>query len=341
LRVLKAPTEKEMGIGRFVFSDRYSVFDWGEMPDYLNNKGAALCLIGAYFFERLEEEGIKTHYRGLVANDGKVVRLDDIKSPTNIMEINLVRVIHPEFKNGRYDYSMFAPDLTNFLLPLEIIYRNRLPQGSSVFKRLEEGEMTLDELGLVRYPSPGEKLENPIFDVSTKLEERDRYLKWEEAQRIAGLRDEEIEDIKKLLFKVNNIITKAAKKVNLINEDGKIELAYDSDRRLMVVDVVGTLDECRYSYDGLPVSKEIIRQYYKNSIWYRDVERAKKAAEEKGEKNWKSLCKSKPEKLNPKLKRIIENIYASVSNAFLEREFFDAPDLEEVLVEYKCFVRKF
>ncbi len=30
LQILKAPKEDEMGRGRFVFSDRYSVFDWLE-----------------------------------------------------------------------------------------------------------------------------------------------------------------------------------------------------------------------------------------------------------------------------------------------------------------------
>jgi phosphoribosylaminoimidazole-succinocarboxamide synthase len=47
LPILKKQKEKEAGVGRFVFSDRYSVFDWGEMPDLVPNKGAALCLMGA------------------------------------------------------------------------------------------------------------------------------------------------------------------------------------------------------------------------------------------------------------------------------------------------------
>ncbi len=55
-----------MGTGRFLFSDRYSVFDWGEMPDHIDGKGAALCLMGAYCFEQLEKIGVKTHYKGLV-----------------------------------------------------------------------------------------------------------------------------------------------------------------------------------------------------------------------------------------------------------------------------------
>ncbi|MEM3464754.1 MAG: phosphoribosylaminoimidazolesuccinocarboxamide synthase, partial [Candidatus Bathyarchaeia archaeon] len=156
LEVIKKPTKNKMGVGRFHFSDRYSVFDWGEMPDHIEGKGAALCLMGAYCFERLEEKGIRTHYRGLVDVNGKVVRFDELEKPTNVMEINLVNVYKPKayVKEGKlcYDYSVYTPKLRNFLIPLEIIYRNGLPEGSSVFKRLEQGLVTLEELGLDHYP---------------------------------------------------------------------------------------------------------------------------------------------------------------------------------------------
>ena len=81
-----------MGIGKFHFSDRYSVFDWGEMPDQIEGKGAALCLMGAYCFERLEEKGIRTHYRGLVDSDGKGVGFKELKHPSRGMEVKLVKV---------------------------------------------------------------------------------------------------------------------------------------------------------------------------------------------------------------------------------------------------------
>lgn len=70
LVVLKQPNDVETGIGRFIFSDRYSIFDWGEMPNYIENKGKALCILGAYFFEKLEDIGIKTHYLGVVNDSG-------------------------------------------------------------------------------------------------------------------------------------------------------------------------------------------------------------------------------------------------------------------------------
>ncbi|HAV42941.1 TPA: phosphoribosylaminoimidazolesuccinocarboxamide synthase, partial [bacterium] len=140
-----------MGIGRFHFSDRYSIFDWGEMPDQIENKGASLCIMGAYCFEKLEEQGIKTHYRGVLDQNGNLVKTDDLRVPTTIMEINLVRVIPPEpiQKNDvlRYDYQAYTPNLTNFVIPLEIIYRNSLPEGSSIFKRLRDKEISLSDLG--------------------------------------------------------------------------------------------------------------------------------------------------------------------------------------------------
>ena len=57
LEIVKKPTRDVMGIGKFHFSDRYSVFDWGEMPDHIEGKSEALCMMGAYCFERLEGRG--------------------------------------------------------------------------------------------------------------------------------------------------------------------------------------------------------------------------------------------------------------------------------------------
>ncbi|MEM2104991.1 MAG: phosphoribosylaminoimidazolesuccinocarboxamide synthase [Candidatus Bathyarchaeia archaeon] len=339
LEVVKKPTKDVMGVGRFHFSDRYSVFDWGEMPDLIDGKGAALCMMGAYCFERLEEKGIRTHYRGLVDKRGRVVRFDELKEPSSIMEINLVNVYKPKayVENGKlkYDCSVYTPALRNFLIPLEIIYRNGLPEGSSVFKRLEKGLVTLEELGLDHYPKAGERLAKPIFDVSTKLEEGDRYVSWSEAQRIAGLTDEELVEVKGLLLRVDETITEIAAPTGLVNEDGKIELAFDPQRRLMVVDVVGTLDECRFTYKGLHVSKEIARIYYRRTEWAREVEEAKKKAVAEGVEDWKRLVKSKPPKLDSTLKNIIRQMYMAAANEVTKKRIFDVPKLAEIVKEYE------
>jgi len=342
LRVIQKPTKEKMGTGRFVFSDRYSVFDWGEMPDHIDKKGEALCLMGAYCFERLEENCVITHYKGLVDEKGKVVKFNELKKPSSIMEVSLVCVHKPEthVENGKlkYDYSAYTKNLKNCIIPLEIIYRNGLPEGSSVFKRLEQGKVTIEELGLDHHPKPGEHFTKPLFDVSTKLEETDRYVTWAEAAKIAGLTSIETSAVKVVLAKVNETINKIAAKAGLINEDGKIELAFDNQRRLTVIDVVGTLDECRFTLNGFHVSKEIARQFYKKTQWYKDAEEAKKTAEAKGIKDWKQLCTSQPPKLDSKLKKIISEMYTSAANEMTERKFFDSPKLVDVVKKYVDYI---
>ena len=72
--VLEAPRREKAGRGRFLFTDRFSVFDWGKMPDRIDGKGASLCITSAFFFEKLHEIGIETHYLGVV-EDRKVKEL--------------------------------------------------------------------------------------------------------------------------------------------------------------------------------------------------------------------------------------------------------------------------
>jgi phosphoribosylaminoimidazole-succinocarboxamide synthase len=298
--------------------------------------------MGAYCFEKLEEKGIKTHYRGLVTPDGRLTTTKELDSPLNIMGFHLVNVIQPKIRkeNGQilYDYSVFTQQLTNFLIPLEIIYRNSLPENSSVFRRLKNGLIKPEDLGLDHYPIPGERLAKPIFDVSTKLEKKDRYITWKEAQRIAGLSDWEVDQLENLLLKINHTITEIASKALLVNEDGKVEFAFDPERKLMVVDVVGTLDECRFTFKGLHISKEIARQYYRRTKWYIDVESAKREADAKGVKDWKSLCRSQPPPLEPELLKIISQIYMATANAFLERKLFDVPRLVDIVASYKDYL---
>jgi phosphoribosylaminoimidazole-succinocarboxamide synthase len=129
-----------------------------------------------------------------------------------------------------------------------------------------------------------------------------------------------------------------ASKANLENEDGKIELALDPERRLMVVDVVGTLDECRFTYEGLHVSKEIARQFYRKTSWFKDVEEAKKKAETEGVKDWKTLCRTNPPRLDAALKSIISEMYMATSNEVTGRRMFDVPHLANIVKKYRDYM---
>jgi phosphoribosylaminoimidazole-succinocarboxamide synthase len=317
LIILRNP-DGGLGDGIFEFSNRYSVFDYGEMPDKIEGKGASLCLITAYFFEKIEEAGIKTHYVGLIVDD-KVKKLEELESATNKMRVKLVRVLRP---SGR-DYSIFGKERANFLIPLEIIYRNKIPEGSSLLRRVASGEVKPEDFGLKEI-KPNMRLERPIVDFSTKLEDIDRYLSHAEAKKIAALNDEEFEMLKEIVLRVDDIITSEVAKVGLENEDGKIELAFDEKRRFMVVDAVGTPDECRFSFEGFEVSKEFLRNYYRKTEWY------EKMKVHKGKENWREIIGTPP-KLDPEVKRAASELYMALCNEITGRKFFDVPKLSSVV----------
>lgn len=334
LTVLKNPTKEYPGRGKFIFSDRYSVFDWGEMPDHIPQKGAALCIASAYFFEKLEENGINSHYLGLVENE-QLKTLSSLNSAVNILETKIYRVLQPILTNNVYDYGIYNQERGNYLIPLEIIYRNTLPRGSSVFERLKKGELKLKDFGLSNMPSEGAELDRPYLDVSTKLEDSDRYLSWQEAREISNLSEQKIGEINAITLRVNQIINKEVKKVGLKNEDGKFEFALDENQNIVLVDVLGTMDECRFTYQGIPVSKEISRLYYRKSEWYKEILQAK----EKDIVNWKRYVKKDPEPLPLQLKLLISKSYQAFTNEITGKEWFtDIPPLQNILKEIKGFI---
>lgn len=252
------------------------------------------------------------------------------------MLVDLFRVVHPGNMNGIYNYSVFEELPGNYLVPLEIIYRNTLPEGSSVFKRLQKGEISLNDLGLSSIPMPGYKLNTPLVDFSTKLEITDRYISPTQARQIASLNDAEMKAIYSLVHTINDTITSEFRKINADNLDGKIEVALNNQRELTLVDIMGTLDECRFEYQGVHLSKEVARVFYRKSDWYFETERAK----EKDRQNWKTECKLKPEKLPVEFKELISFMYCEVTNRVTNRVWFRVPlTLPEIVNGIQSFIK--
>ena len=330
-RVEAEPAPNGLGRGAFVFTDDYSVFDWGKMPDEIPDKGASLCSMGAFNFELLEDEGIPTHYRGVVsggAGDEEAVPLADAADPPTEMAIDLTQV--PELpRSGReYDYDAYhAAAGDNYLVPLEVVFRNSVPAGSSLRRRAEPDDVGLD---FPEWPDGVVQLEEPIVEFSTKYEESDRYLSWQEADRIAGKAD--LAALEEVASEVNRVVTDRAATAELIHEDGKIECLY-FDGEVRVADVVGTFDENRFTFHGQQVSKEFLRQYHKRTQpeWVESVAEAKRTAKSRGLADWKSLCEYDPEPLPDDLVAAARDLYAAGTNAYVGRELFDAPALEDAV----------
>ena len=127
--------------------------------------------------------------------------------------------------------------------------------------------------------------------------------------------------------------------MGLMNEDGKVEYAFDSNGDLMLVDVLGTLDECRFTYNGIHVSKEVARQFYNGTDWAKDVEQAKKTADDRSVDDWKQFCTVKPPLLDPKLKQIIAHMYQSFTDGLLGKDIFQAPELGNVVDRYADWLK--
>lgn len=331
LKLLEPALPEKLGKGVFVFSDDYSVFDWGKMPDTIPGKGETLAIMGAFNFELLEKKGVQTHYIGMTEN---FLKLKEMSVPSNVMGVKLTTVPELPFSKGKYLYDdYFKKAGKNFLVPLEIIYRNRVPVGSSIRKRFKPIELGLD---YDEWPNKNIELKKPLYDFSTKLEEFDRYLSRQDALIVSGLKKQKFFELKEVAEKVNKIVSRQAKKTGFLNEDGKIEVFF-YDNELYVCDVVGTFDENRFSFKGLEVSKEIARQYYlrKQFDWVDSITKAKKDAKTKNLKEWKQLCKKNPEKLDSEFKKLFSQAYLAGANQYTGKKWFDAPKLGSVLKKLK------
>jgi len=245
----------------FVFTDNISVFD-KIIPTSIPYKGETLCRVAAFWFQLLRTNGIKTHFKELI--------------PPNRMRVKKVDVI-PE-------YEKLNCKLTNYLIPLEFISRHYV--AGSLFDRIKANEISVEELGFakkyeVKY---GERLPQPFYEVTTKLEKVDRPLTTDEAIKISGMTAEEYERVIELLAKIDVLIGSEVQERMLIHVDGKKELAFDEKRRFMVVDTFGTADEDRWWDEDdyakgnfIELSKESVRQYYRGIGYYDKLVKSRKA----------------------------------------------------------------
>ncbi|MFC6989471.1 phosphoribosylaminoimidazolesuccinocarboxamide synthase [Haloplanus sp. GCM10025708] len=323
-RVEREPTATDLGRGRFVFTDDYSVFDWGRMPDQIPRKGASLCTMGAFNFERFEADGVPTHYRGVVA-DGEPRALAEADAPPREMAISLTQVPELPYEDGSYDYDAYhAAAGSNYLIPLEVVFRNTVPVGSSLRARADPADYGL---GFDDWPDEPVALPEPVVEFSTKYEEQDRYLSRADADRIAGAAD--VDRLEALALAVNRLLNERAEATGFVHEDGKIECLYH-DGTVRVADVAGTFDENRFSYDGQEVSKEVVRQYYKREqpAWVDAVSEAKEAVRATDRADWRPLCDVDPMHLPDAVVDAVSDMYAAGANAYTDEAWFDAPPID-------------
>lgn len=268
----------------FRFSDRYSVFDWGEMPDHLDGKGSALAVFTKNIFTKLQDAGISHHLLNEQCKDNEIV-----VKPFEV------------FRDG----SSLALK-KNFFLPMEIIFRMGFAKGSSLSKRMKCKEDWINA-GFDREYTELEMFHEPMIDFTTKLERFDRPLTHEEARSLAGLSDTEWTALLNTTKKIASNLKEIFARNDITLWDGKIELALDNNREIILVDSIGP-DELRLTKNGIQLSKEIIRQHYRQTDWYGTMESAKA----KHGADFKEYVHAPP-KLPKEFKSSVEELYEVLS----------------------------
>ncbi|MFC1888900.1 phosphoribosylaminoimidazolesuccinocarboxamide synthase [Thermodesulfobacteriota bacterium] len=318
IRTVKTATASRPGVYLFEYTDNYSVFDYGKMPDRLRHKGAAMAVLSAWLFERLEEPrnwrklgksdvwdvirdpdlrdgligsktfremkraGMKTHYRGLRDRNGRLLRTDALIEPTNLMEVTGVEIVPPErtVLSGKilWNYNHIHGGLKHCLIPLENVFRFGVPKGSSLLERMNDDPGYHKELGLMRKPREGAMLPRPVVELFSKLEPSDRHLPLETALNFSGLDNESFHSLLERTLLAAVFLMYAFSQAGIRLWDGKFEFVR-SPEGIVLADAI-TPDELRLTVKGVQISKEPIRQYYRRyrAPFVKAVTEAKKIA---------------------------------------------------------------
>lgn len=230
----------------FEFTDHFSVFDYGRMPDQIKGKAEASIQISSYFDELLKEHNLPT---------------------SRIKEINKTKTKHKKYpvykptkENNKFSYNSKNYYMKSHLIPLEVIFRHSLTKNSSLLKRKNKEELDLEN----------NNFKEIYVEFSTKLEPKDRYLNREEAFEISGISEEHFTILECITRDIASLLKEELKSKNLELIDGKLEFAYDEElEQIVMIDSIG-LDELRINYKSLEFSKQVIRNWYKKSYWLND-----------------------------------------------------------------------
>jgi len=235
---------------RFKFTDQISVFD-KVIPSTIPRKGESLCRTSAHWFKIASQMGIPSHF---------------IETPS-ANEMDVVRVGQPR------KLSLPAEERKGVMIPLEFICRHYV--AGSLWDRLKKGKVTKEQLGMTSELEPSQKLPQPFFEVTTKFEDFDRPISFEEAIDSFGITREELEEAMEITLRMDEKIASEVEAHGLLHVDGKKEYAINKEGQLMLIDTFGTADEDRF-WDAreygegrcVELSKEYVRQYYRLSGYH-------------------------------------------------------------------------
>ena len=244
-----------------------------------------------------------------------------------------------------YFYPPLAKEQKRRLIPLEVVFRFGIVEGSSLKNKLENNPGYAAQLGLKSSPKINEWLPNPVLEFFTKLEPKDRPLSWQEAATIANLTAEQFEQLVELSLATALGLHALFAEHKLELWDGKLEFVFASsstnkeDWQLLLADSVGP-DELRLIYKGVQLSKEMLRLYYRHSAWFKSLAQAQNIASKNGQENWQEICQQQlnqsPQTLGSNIKIVADQLYGVIANELLDYPVFSShPNLETFTTSVK------
>lgn len=249
----------------FRFSNRYSLFDWGSMPDEIPSKGEALATFSKELYCKLENPVFWQQNLMRETEVAKKLKLNGLKTHQRNVDCFKNEIVVDEVPCPRNDLDFYKNKPDNAFIPLEVIYRCGIPHGSSLLARYPE-----------RYQA-GQELFAPLVECSTKWENTDRMIDWNEACELAGLSQNEKDELIEYTQCLALALKEFFKSRNLTLWDGKVEWAFTlsaNGRSFMLVDSIGP-DELRLSANDMALSKEFLRTWYRKTQWFSELKEAK------------------------------------------------------------------
>lgn len=316
----------------FQYTDDYSVFDWGKMPDTIANKGRALAIMGAHFFnyladaknwsslpnslhlkrfnqpwlkERfghkvytsiLSKRGVRSHYKGLVDEQNKEMTLKAAVDELPYLSVVEASVVRPK---------------PVVLANQNVYHYEPLAESEPAKPRLVPLEVIF-RFGMPAGSSLKGRLEkDPSYAKILGLEGVPAENSWFDKPVIEFFT--KLEDKDRLLTAQEALLISGLSPERF---EELVELARDLAIGLYVlfaergielwdgkfefaVDKNGLLlvdsigpDELRLIYKGVHLSKEMIRQVYRGSTWEKAIKEAQTIAKQKGRTDWKEICRN-------------------------------------------------
>lgn len=355
-------------IGAHIFEKLADPKFWQKLPQSAHLKKFDPSYLQKRFVQPLfkegdgvQQNGLPAHFLGLYKGTKQsnswqdlepIFKAKENKSPKDyskdldlanslLMHVLAAQVDWPKSKNILHENIYFYPPVdSNYkrrLIPLEVVFRFGMVEGSSLKKKLQENPDYANSLGLKTVPRINEWFPQPTLEFFTKLEAKDRLLSWQEAALLANLSAQQFKQLVDLSLSTALALHVLFAECNLELWDGKLEFIYEQptkghankEGRLLLADSIGP-DELRLLHNGIHLSKEMLRQYYRSSAWAKSLITAQNIANKNErtdqERTWQEICqqelKQSPQLLAADMKKLANELYSVLANEILGQKIF-------------------